>query len=859
MFLAVPASGVAGGQDARTSEVPSAVPGFFDLPVTGGQDTYEFLGLHPDERGVALTILLRQIHSQGARTSQRAMAAQRIAALGATSAPGSDAPSAATPVTIAAPLTADHWRDLLGRSGRAEIFPALVANRGALLVAVGAMATDASIRSLLERDRGLLRFLARTSPAGFWVSARSLRIADDRIVVPGGSAAEPIWEALAEERVTRPAEFVRAIASRDGGRLAWFFDTVATMSVDRLAAAFGPGPVDAQIEQARAFYTAFRVSDQNWRLEEHPFLRSVADPWMVATQMGVRNGQVAAPSWQWLWEALFDRFDISRRQAGAVRQAPAAPVPLAWLAQKIAAAPPRERRDRFEMVRFAQAVFAQADEADATDLLAALGGFRRYQSVLLTLDRMGISAPRTFARVVDAARRADGRPGRERRHALIMLQGAIAIVERARVVRAIDRSTAERLVLTLADQVDREAPMPAAVTQWLTTTLVDALPPLVQPDRWTGTLTAYESKILQAMAGPPAEADTPALEWEGLPYRVDLAAAERERLSGIRERLVSPGLDTALASGQPQQIANALMALVYTPALGDPEGPALLGRDIASRHDFGLNVAATTRRDPRAWSLPRDQVGEGDPWHIQGSILGLDLGLARLSLRRLADNEMPAEPTINLNDHITLARTIMAINPRELHDADRDRLVQALARGRQRVVAATTLPAILAIADEARLPAVERETLPWLFQRSPESVATFFPLRAQLWLGGPALDQTALDRWGVYAEVLTGRLTPAMPAPWPWDDFSGRSDSGLIGAQTPDLTLRMAQETARLDLPARLVPALLAYATQDYWHDVTARFQDDWPAMARQALALSSLRVEDYVAALAGGGPLRPR
>ena len=60
-------------------------------------------------------------------------------------------------------------------------------------------------------------------------------------------------------------------------------------------------------------------------------------------------------------------------------------------------------------------------------------------------------------------------------------------------------------------------------------------------------------------------------------------------------------------------------------------------------------------------------------------------------------------------------------------------------------------------------------------------------------------------------------------------------------------------------LPAQLIPGLLAYATLDYWHDVESRFPDDWPALTRQALALSGTRVEDYVAALAGDGPLRPR
>ncbi len=46
-----------------------------------------------------------------------------------------------------------------------------------------------------------------------------------------------------------------------------------------------------------------------------------------------------------------------------------------------------------------------------------------------------------------------------------------------------------------------------AITQWLLTTLLDALPPLVQPDQWTTAKTAYESRLLQALAGPPSDAE----------------------------------------------------------------------------------------------------------------------------------------------------------------------------------------------------------------------------------------------------------------------------------------------------------------------------------------------------------------
>ena len=302
------------------------------------------------------------------------------------------------------------------------------------------------------------------------------------------------------------------------------------------------------------------------------------------------------------------------------------------------------------------------------------------------------------------------------------------------------------------------------------------------------------------------------------------------------------------------------MALVYAPTLGHPDGPALLGRDVPARHDFGLDQASGQRHEFMAWSPPREMVGDGVPWHVQGSVLGLDLGLARLFLRRIADDDMPAAPSINLNDELSLARTAVALNPREMSDGDRDQLVAALARGRQRVTAAGhDLTALSALAEEVRVSATVRQVLPWMVARTPESVPALFVLRDLMWLGRPSVDAGRLDRWGVYAEVLESRRRTAMPAAAPWEDFGGRAESGGMATQVPDLTLRMAEETARLKLPARIIPALLAYATEDYWHDVSARFPDDWPAMTRQPLALSAARVEDYVAALAGDGPLRPR
>ena len=840
------------------------VAGFFDLPVTGGTATYEMLGLQPEERGHALSLLAREMFVQTSSAIERSSAVRNFIAQ--ISAPGKEKAIAAEtrPLTIAAPLTADHWRDAMLLPDKADLFGAILSNRSALLACAGALATDPSMRALLERDRGLLKWIVKTAPAAFWITARHLKVDKDRVIVPGGAAAEPIWEAIVEVKVTRPADFIRALLARDSGRLAWFYDTVGTMTPERFTAAFGAAPLELQIEQARGFYSAFRSADSNWRLEEHPFLRGTTDPWIVSSQVDLVDAAVAPPAEPWFWEELFERSEITRRQAVSARRESQPPVTLAWLAQKISASSAKERRDRFEIFRFAQGVFSNIEGDRAVDALVALGGYRRYRAILVTLDRMGVTSPRVYARTVEAARRlGEELSGRDERNAVVAFQSALAILERARLTQQIEPAAAEKLLLSLADVIDPPAGKArpfAAITQWMITTMLEALPPLIQPDEWTTAKTAYESRMLQALAGRPTESNAPTLMWEGLDYRVDWFGAEHARLKRIREQIASPGLDAALASDDATKIADALLALVYTPALGDPEGPALLGGDIAQRHNFGLVGPAGMRRDFVAWALPKEQVGDGTPWHVEGSLLGLDIALARLALRRLADNEMPVAPTINLNDQLTFARTMMTLNPRSLQDADRDRIVAAIERGRNRVKAAgADLAAVKAIAEEAQLPSSVRQTLAWTITRTPELVPALFGLRDFLWLGKPDLPQATLDHWGIYAESLNSRLKAAMPKPSPWENFGGRADGGLIATQAPDLVLRLAVETARLKLPAQLVPGLLMYAAQDYWHDVDSRFPDDWPAMTRQALALSPSRVEDYVAALAGGGPLRPR
>lgn len=836
----------AGQASADTRD--TTLNGWFELPVPGGPATLTALEIHADERALTLPILARAVYDRHSRLGRDPLRLTQVLQAAAVPAVGEvvDAPA----ITVPAPLDAETWRALLAVQPHEDLFTRLVTDNAALLVAVGLMSTDPSVRALFPSDRDLLRDIHRQWAGPFVIAARSLRLVDGQIVVPGGEHADAIWTRLAGEPPSRPAAFVRALVSRDAGRLAWYFDTVASLEPGRLPLMWPGGSVTAARESAAALYDAFRQSEPQWHALEQPFKRSFGDASTVLTVVESHDGRLVGPPSQAFWEQVF-----SGRSVDASTLAAGPALSVARLARLVTLGTARERRERLESYRLAQRVFPRPAAGQLSDIAEALSGYPRYRALLLALERMGVDTPATWAAVVGAARHVDERAN-DREAATIAFQATIALLDRIRHVRAIDVATADRVLRALGDGVRRDKDVAAAIGEWIRTSLMQALPALDRPDAWTGT-TAYESRVLQALAGP-RDRPTPDLEWEGLAYRVDLVAAEHDRVREIRAQLPSPGLDQALRRGRPRDLAEALTALAYAPALGEPDGAVALSRDVARRHDFGF-ASTSIVRELRPYALPEEQQGFG-PWRVHGSLIGLDLGLARLAVRRVASDQMPPAPTLTLNDFATLSRTVVAMVAADLTDAERDEIARTIAAGRRRVdEAAHSVSVLDAMAREVRLSAVTRQLIPWMVARQPDMVGGLFSLRDLLWLGRPSLSQPALDRWGVAGDAYDGRRTTLMPRPAPWEDFAGRADVGQITTQTPDLTLRMIEETARMRLPAMLVPSLLAFAMNDYWHDTQIRFADDWLGLTRQARALDATRVEDYVAALAGRGPLRAR
>jgi hypothetical protein len=825
---------IAGGAGAQITGA-----GWFDLPVPGGERTLTAMGVDTLERAAAISLAARMPDVDETRPVPGARILAE--ALREAAAPSLGASEDDEPLPVPMPLSADLWRQLLLVTEGEDLFTRLIADRAAVLVAAGFTSTDRSVREFALRDPLLVRRIYRDAAGAFAVVARNLRIEGGHVVVPGGVGAKKIWDALAGQPTGNPKAFITALLTKDDGRLAWYFDTLAALEPARMRAAWPEASERDRLANARALYDMFRRVEVRWRLEQQPFRRAAGDPSLVLMLTDVdAGGGVTGPTWPWFWETVFAHGVLDRTTALFNRRR-SEPMTVTAIVRAIASSSVRERKERFEMFRLAQRAFPAVREAEALDLGIAISGYRRYKTLLLALERMQIASPALWAALVEAAVQVDRAPGR-REDALASFQGAFALVYRMWHVGSLDASTAGQLLRTLADGVRGGERVPQVVGRWITATLVPALAPRT---------------LLDALAGPVAE-QAPPIAWEDLEYRLDFAGAERQRLDRIRTLTNVPPLEEAIAADDPTAIATALKALVYATALGDPDGAVTLGPDIATRHDFGMGSAVAD--DPTPWAMPVEMQIEGRPWHVRGSLIGLDLGLARLSMRHLAGEQMPGAPSLTMNDYGTLAQTAVSMRAADFTDADRDEIVAAIARGAQRVAAAGRDAGELGrLADEARLSPATRELLPWIAATNPQMAAGVFSLRDLLWLGKPALARERLDRWGVLAQAFDGRLTTVMPPVRPWEDFAGRADTGLMSTQVPDLTLRLAQETARLGLPAALVPSMLTFAVQDYWYAVSVRFADDWPAMARAAAALEPQRAEDYVAALAGTGLLRLR
>lgn len=307
-------------------------------------------------------------------------------------------------------------------------------------------------------------------------------------------------------------------------------------------------------------------------------------------------------------------------------------------------------------------------------------------------------------------------------------------------------------------------------------------------------------------------------------------------------------------------LGDALLSLVYAAAIGDPEGPALLARNVALRHDFGFGRRDAEIRRRTAWAVPRRDFLPGVPWHVTGSALGLEIGLAPLALRRINLGRLADAPRLSSTEREAFAVGVVLLNARRLRDGDRDHIAAAIARGRQRVAAlASGGESLDVVADVAGLDGGRRRAIAWMAANDAAGIPSMFSLVELAMLGG-AEDMAAFDAWGASGLASLGCACTHLLTPRNWRLLAGRPQVGVMASGMADLNLRVAITLGELGLPAALARFVLAAAVLDFIEEVAPRDANDWWTVAHAAQTVPRERIEDYVAAAAAAvdGPLVP-
>jgi hypothetical protein len=335
---------------------------------------------------------------------------------------------------------------------------------------------------------------------------------------------------------------------------------------------------------------------------------------------------------------------------------------------------------------------------------------------------------------------------------------------------------------------------------------------------------------------------------------VDRAIEDLARITLPGDSQKAGRTGTALAGIVDDVLADALMAWAYAISIADPASPVLLAGNVTHRHDFGLGPVERGLRTRLAWAVPRPEIMARTPWHVSGSLLGLDVALS--SLRRVNGERVIDPPTLSANEREAFAVSVSLLDPLALRDDDSDAIAEAVTRGRSRVtLLAEDSSGLDQIAAEIQLDGWRRRALRWTVANEPQRISSMFSLTEMLYLGGPV---APLNPWGTSAMAWSGCLCTRLAPPGLWRQLSGRPQLGLMAATVPDLNLHVAMTLRELRLPAAIAKAVLEAATQDFIDEVRPTDFNDWLTLVRTARTVSRERIEDYVATATAAGPLVP-
>jgi len=302
-------------------------------------------------------------------------------------------------------------------------------------------------------------------------------------------------------------------------------------------------------------------------------------------------------------------------------------------------------------------------------------------------------------------------------------------------------------------------------------------------------------------------------------------------------------------------LAYALVSMAYAVDIGDPDGAILLADDVSQRHDFGLAVRETDLRNRLPWTLPKQDVVPGAPWHITGSILGLDVALASLALRRISPDPILEAPSMTSVEREAFAASVALMNPYDLHDADRDAIAAAVERGLA-AVSAFDASALERASDRLAIEMPRRRGLRWTLAHEADRLPSMFTLVELIAIGGGS--PADFPAWGMSMIGASGCVCTALMYPSRLNTIGSRPQLALTSTVVADLNLHVAMMLHELELPAALARVVASGAVQDFIDHARPLDNGDWLTLARAARTISRDRIEDYLAIATAIGPLVP-
>jgi hypothetical protein len=305
------------------------------------------------------------------------------------------------------------------------------------------------------------------------------------------------------------------------------------------------------------------------------------------------------------------------------------------------------------------------------------------------------------------------------------------------------------------------------------------------------------------------------------------------------------------------RLAVALLSMAYAPHLGYPDSPVLLGGDPALQHDFGFDQPSSAARGRVRWDIPTEVRSREAGWRLTGSVLGLDVALARLSLRRAFSETLPPPPAFREVERAAFAEGAVLTNP---FDVDQDAcaaLIAAVRAGRATVLSASRDPDRLQLlVAPVGLDEWRTNLLAWMASHEPERVLEILSLAEVADIGGArgrAPGTPVSSGWSLGAELR------GVPLRWhAWTTLAGRKSTSLVPALVPDLAIGMAEALDRLGVPAALGRGVLLMAAQDLLDSLRTNHDDDWMTLIDRARRVAAGPVEDYVAGQTIWGALIP-